>query len=84
MGSIVVATIAAVRRNKIKNRMSPGHPLSRLWINAGPYKQAIQLGLEDIKGTCRADEVIVTEDLNEGFRVDEYPEIVFKFEARKG
>ncbi|MHC1628126.1 MAG: valine--tRNA ligase [Candidatus Nezhaarchaeales archaeon] len=83
-GSIVIATIAAIRRNKIKNRLSPGYPLKQLWINAGPYLQAIQLGIEDIRGTCRADEVLITDQLNEGIQVDEYPEIHFKFEAKRG
>ncbi|RLF07210.1 MAG: valine--tRNA ligase [Thermoprotei archaeon] len=83
-GSIVIALIAAIRRNKIKNRLSPGYPLKQLWINAGPYIQAIQLGIEDIRGTCRADEVLITDQLSEGIQVDEYPEIRFKFEAKRG
>ncbi|MEM4576908.1 MAG: valine--tRNA ligase [Candidatus Nezhaarchaeales archaeon] len=80
-GDVVVATIAAVRRLKIKNRLSPGHPLKTLWIAPSSRSEAIKLGVEDIGGTCRAQELLMADNLEDGVPVDEYPEVRFKFEV---
>lgn len=82
-GSVVIATIAAIRRSKIENRLSPGHLLRHLWISPGPYIQDVQAGLEDIKGVCRAINVSLVDQLEGGLQVNEYPEIRFKFEAKR-
>jgi valyl-tRNA synthetase len=80
-GDVIVSTIAAVRRTKVKNRLSPGHPLRVLRIGASSFAEAIRLGFEDIKGTCRAKELVITDSLDDGVEVDEYPEIKFVFQA---
>jgi valyl-tRNA synthetase len=80
-GDVVVSTIAAVRSTKVKKRLSPGHPLRVLRIGASSFAEAIRLGSEDIKGTCRAKELVITDSLDDGVAVDEYPEIKFSFQA---
>jgi valyl-tRNA synthetase len=80
-GDVVVSTIAAVRRTKVKNRLSPGHPLRLLRIGASSFAEAIRLGFDDIKGTCRAKELVIIDSLDDGVAVDEYPEIKFVFQA---
>jgi len=80
-GDVVVSTIAAVRRTKIKNRLSPGRPLKVLRIGTSSFLEAIRLGSEDIRGTCRARELIIVDSLDDGIAVDEYPEIRFSFQA---
>ncbi|MEM2214437.1 MAG: valine--tRNA ligase [Candidatus Nezhaarchaeales archaeon] len=82
-GNVVVATIAAVRRTKVRNRLSPGHPLRILWIGSSTFMDSIRIGAEDIKGTCRAQELVVVDNLEDGIAVNEYPEIKFKFEAER-
>jgi len=80
-GDVVVCTIAAVRRTKVRSRLSPGHPLRVLRIGTSSFAEAIRLGFEDIKGTCRAKELVITDSLGDGVVVDEYPEIKFSFQA---
>ena len=80
-GDVVVSVIAAVRRTKIRNRLSPGHPLRVLQIGASSFIEAMRLGFEDIRGTCRAKELVITDSLDDGVAVDEYPEIRFSFQA---
>jgi valyl-tRNA synthetase len=80
-GDVVVSTIAAVRRTKIRNRLSPGHPLKVLKIGTPSFLEAIKLGSEDIRGTCRVRELIIADSLDDGIAVDEYPEIRFSFQA---
>jgi len=80
-GDVVASTIAAVRRTKVRNRLSPGHPLRVLRIGASSFVEAIRLGFEDIKGTCRAKELVIVDSLDDGMAVDEYPEIKFTFQA---
>ncbi|MEM1900749.1 MAG: valine--tRNA ligase [Nitrososphaerota archaeon] len=82
-GDVIVAIIAAVRRTKIRNRLSPGYPLRTLWIGSSTFMDSVKVGAEDIKGTCRARELVIVNSLEDGIVVDEYPEIKFKFEAER-
>ncbi|RLF19019.1 MAG: valine--tRNA ligase, partial [Thermoprotei archaeon] len=82
-GSIIISTIAAIRRTKIRSRLSPGCPLELLQLDPGPYADALAEGLDDVKGTCRAREVAVESLQSDYYVVDEYPDIHFKFRAVK-
>ncbi|MDI9619777.1 MAG: valine--tRNA ligase [Candidatus Nezhaarchaeota archaeon] len=80
-GDVVVATIAAVRRSKIKRRLSPASPLKKLWVSAGAHGEALKQGIEDVKATCRVGEVVFVENLDGGLQVEDYPDVLFMFEV---
>ncbi len=76
-GELIIDVIASIRRVKHDMKIALSAPISSVTIYAGPLKEIVERGLEDIKGTLRIKELIVEDEGRGEHEVVDHPEITF-------
>ena len=79
-GDIAIAVIAEARRAKHDMRIALNAPISAVHIFTSEYREEVERLIEDIKGTIRAEKVVVHEEGEGERKVPEYPEITITLE----
>ena len=78
-GDLLVAVIGEIRREKARRRMPLNSPVKELTIHAGSLENAETLteSSEDIKGTCKVENLNVVPQKGDGVAVDGFSEVRF-------
>lgn len=80
VGDMIIATIAEARRAKHDARIALGAPIKAIHLHSEKYYEILPVFVEDLKGTLRADSVVIHRDTNGSRRVPEYPDITLDIE----
>ncbi|MGB9709012.1 MAG: valine--tRNA ligase [Infirmifilum sp.] len=80
IGAMIIATIAEARRAKHDARISLGAPMKSIHVHSEKHFEILGEFIEDLKGTLKAENVILHRDNSGSRKVPEFPDISIDIE----